>query len=203
MYFSENHLNSYTSSQLTDSSDKQVTLLQLLNRVIDQDESALAELYDQCVDQVYHVAFAILKNEADSEEVVCDVFEYVWRKASLYVAEKSKVTSWLLMICRSKSIDLIRKRKPCQSLSDEQDLLNLEDDDLQPDELMNQFQQNSSIHKQLGTLSDVQRQVISLAYFKDLSHQEIATSLDLPLGTVKSHIRRATSALQSVICKDD
>jgi len=174
-----------------------------LKRILTRDESALGELYELCVEQVYQVTFSVLKNTADSEEVVCDVFEYVWRKASFYSAQKSNVMSWLLMISRSKSIDLLRQRKPVSSLSGEQNMMDIEDDDLKPDELITQFEVNSVIHSQLMTLNNIQQQVISLAYFKDLSHQEISTLLQLPLGTVKSHIRRAISALHSIINKDD
>lgn len=195
-------LNSNTNIK-DKSLERQELLLALLNKINESDEQALSDLYDHCIDQVYNVAFAILKNDADSEEIVCDVFEYVWRKATFYAPEKSKVISWLLMICRSKSIDLIRKRKVSHSYLDEQELLNLEDSDLKPDELMARFQQNEKIHSQLNSLNDVQKQVLSMAYFKDLSHLEIANSLGLPLGTVKSHIRRATNTLKDVIKRDN
>ncbi len=107
------------------------------------------------------------------------------------------------MISRSKAIDLIRKRKPNSSLSTEHDILDLEDCDMKPDELLTHFQQKTNIHAQLSTLNTVQRDVIALAYFKDFSHNEISLALQLPLGTVKSHIRRATTALHSLINKDD
>lgn len=171
----------------------------LLDGIINNDESALNELYDLCVEQVYHIAYSILRNEADSEEVACDVFEYAWRKASFYSNERSSVMSWLLMISRSKAIDLLRQRKPVSSLSGEFDFIDIEDDDFKPDELIAQFQENSVLKTQINSLNEIQQHVIALAYFKDLSHQQIALALQLPLGTVKSHIRRALLALHSIL----
>ena len=176
--------------------DRQMWLAAIAKR----DESALASLYDSTISRVYGVALRITGRADSAEEVAADVYMQVWREAGNYNASKAKTMTWLLMICRSRALDLLRRRDIAES-HPEPETLNLDaqlgGDD--PVDLLVAVERQSAVHQALEGLAPVQRQLLSLAFFKGLSHQEIADHAKLPLGSVKSHIRKALLALQQTL----
>jgi len=184
-------------SNITQLSEQHQLLEDLLLSIATGDENSLSQFYDGTVDRVYSLAYSILRNSHDAEEVVSDAFAQVWHQAGNYRPGRGSVMTWLLVICRSRAIDNLRKRKPEQSL-DDQDHLTIDETDsvISPEYLLDQIQHQNQLHKVLGDLEPLQRQMISLAFFRDLSHQQIADIVQMPLGTVKSHIRRALMKLK-------
>lgn len=171
-----------------------------LAAIAKRDESALASLYDSTISRVYGVALRITGRADSAEEVVADVYMQVWREAGNYSASKAKTLTWLLMICRSRALDLLRRRDIAES-HPEPETLNLDaqlgGDD--PVDLLVAIERESAVHQALEGLAPVQRQLLSLAFFKGLSHQEIADHANLPLGSVKSHIRKALLTLEQTL----
>lgn len=170
----------------------------LVQRVGVADRDALGELYDATVAKLFAVAHLILRNTADAEEVVCDVYTQVWQTAADYRADRGAVLAWLLMICRTRALDRMRRnRVRLQATSIERPD---EDEEASPqpgpEELLDIIQHGTAVHRALEALSPVKRQLVSLAFFKGLSHLEISEECGLPVGTVKSHIRRALSTLR-------
>ncbi len=170
----------------------------LVQRVASGDREALGELYDATVAKLFAVAHLILRNTADAEEVVCDVYTQVWQSAAQYQGERGAVLGWLLMICRSRALDRARRnRVRLQSAAVEQSP-DEEEPSPQPgpEELLDVVQHGTAVHRALEALPPIRRQLVSLAFFKGLSHLEISEECGLPVGTVKSHIRRALATLR-------
>jgi RNA polymerase sigma-70 factor (ECF subfamily) len=177
----------------------QADLAALVARMAAGDEAALGQFYDATLSRVYGLAVRICGNFATAEEVAADVYYQCWTGAARYDATRSKVLTWLLMICRSRAIDAVRSRDPARTHESPETLV--EDDEERPREhdpqdLLALMQSGTAVHAALAQLSPVQRQMIALAFFRGLSHQEIAAHSKLPLGTVKAHIRRALELLR-------
>lgn len=172
----------------------------LVNAIVAHDEAALSQLYDQTVGQVYRLAHAMTGNADDAEEIVCDVYLQVWQRAAQYDASRGPVIAWLMVNCRSLALDLLRRHRSHQTVLrklEEQGEDDVEDTNIV--DLLALVQEGTAVHQALGELSEIQRRLIALAYFNDLSHSEIATLEQLPLGTVKSHIQRGLRKLRTLL----
>jgi RNA polymerase sigma-70 factor (ECF subfamily) len=171
----------------------------LVARMAAADEQALATFYDLTLGKVYGLALRIAGQPEGAEDVVAEVYLQAWRQAGDYSAARGSVLAWLLTICRTRALDALRRRDPALCHPDP-DLLR-EAQPGAPDlpDLLDALEASQALHAALRTLGEEQRQILALAFFRDLSHQEIATRLGLPLGTVKSHIRRAQIALRAAL----
>lgn len=170
----------------------------LVQRIAVADREALGELYDATVAKLFAVANLMLRSTADAEEVVCDVYTQVWQTAANYSGERGAVLAWLLMICRTRALDRMRRNRVRLEAAAVERPGDEEEASPQPgpEELLDLIQHGSAVHRALEALSPVKRQLIALAFFKGLSHIEISEESGLPVGTVKSHIRRALSTLR-------
>ena len=169
----------------------------LMEGIRQGDESALETLYEATVGKLYALASAILRQTEDAEEAVCATYAQAWEGAAGYDRERASVLGWLLMICRSRSLDLLRKRLVRTEGVEATDVETLPGPTDQPDDLLALMQRSSRVHAALASLPADRRQLVSLAFLRDLSHQEIADLTGLPLGTVKSHLRRALVHLRA------
>lgn len=178
-------------------------LLAVLTRVSQGDEAALEAFYNATASRVYGLAMKIVSNPELAEEVVGDVFLQVWRTADDFDEERAIPLAWVLMICRSRALDRLRKekritRKQCSQSEQAQ----LEETETPvPFEYFSQNELCSHVHKALQALDKRQRQLIMLAFYKGMSHQEISDYTGDPLGTVKSNIRRAQSILRQTLSR--
>lgn len=176
---------------------------ELICRIAKQDADALAELYELTVSRVYAVAMRVLRHAADAEEVISDVYLQVWEKANRFEAERGTVMAWMNTMAWSRAVDRLRKtRRECVQQSLHPD--DLEDtykecEELNAEQIAESWSSAKAIQKALQGLSEIQQKVLRLAYTQDLSHQDIASTLNLPLGTVKSHCRRGLAALREVL----
>lgn len=176
-----------------------VRLSLLIDRIAAGEQAALAELYRATAGQIYGLARLMLRDVHDAEEVVCDTYTQVWQSASGFDGSRGRVLGWMLMICRSRAVDLIRQRKVRgRLLADEpidagQNLSN----EPPPDALLEDWQEHGDVRIALSCLSELRLQLLSLAFLHGLSHRQIAERTGLPMGTVKSHIRRALTRLRS------
>lgn len=180
-------------------------LLVMLERIQKGEEAALEALYDATASRVYGLAVKIVSNPELAEEVVGDVFLQVWRKARDFDAERAIPLAWLLMICRSRALDKLRREKritknQCrQDENAEPEATNVKS----PLETLSSNEMSDNVHEALLQLNDRQRQFIMLAFYKDMSHQEISDYTGDPLGTVKSGIRRAQILLKQIMSRED
>ncbi len=172
--------------------DERATLQQHLSSIEGGDEAALEALYEETIDRVYALVQRILNNTADSEEICEDVYLYVWRNAARYDNLQGSPMAWLLTLARSRAIDRHRHRARHQRLGDA--LSNEPNAEIVEEEPLALFY-GTRLREQIAQLPEVQRQILTLAYFRGMTHAEISTTLSMSLGTVKTHIRRTLSAL--------
>jgi RNA polymerase sigma-70 factor (ECF subfamily) len=176
-------------------------LMALIDRVARRDEPALKALYDQTSGKLYGLALRVVRNHEWAEDALQETFLQIWRTAPDYRASLSPPMAWLGLIVRSRSLDLLRRRKAeREHLTDQIDEAmadTLAGDAPNPMDTSLASQQAWALHQCLGKLENRQREVVSLAYLRDLSHGELAQQLKLPLGTVKTWIRRGLDQLRS------
>lgn len=180
-------------------------LSKMLIRVRQGDEAALAELYNATASRVYGLAIKIVSHPELAEEVVGDVFLQVWRKARDFDEERAIPLAWLLMICRSRALDKLRRERKITKNQCQQDENKevAETTSKSPLESLSCHELSGHVRSALLKLNDRQRQLITLAFYKGMSHQEISDYTGEPLGTVKSNIRRAQTLLKQVIACED
>ncbi len=185
-------------SRKTGASPEAASLDEIMGAVQRRDERAFARLYELTVSQVYGLAVHVLRHTADAEEVVCQVYEWLWSRAARYDASRGSVLAWLLMMCRSRALDALQARRA----RERRDALAIEAEEADvesPDAALARFQAGTAVHRALVQLAPVRRQLVALAFFRDLSHQELADRVALPLGTVKSHLRRGLAELRAAL----
>lgn len=175
---------------------QEVELKALIASIQEGNQQALAKLYDLTISRIYGLALRIAGRADAAEEVAEDVYLQIWRSARDYSTERGKVIAWMLTICRSRAIDHLRRRDDAVSTEHPEDLApHPEDDD--PQDLLSAAQRNSRLHAAISQLQAQDRQLLSLAFFRGLTHEEIAAHTQLPLGTVKTCLRRALTQLRA------
>jgi len=175
-------------------------LQEWIARIVAQDEHAMGELYEAMVGRVYALALRITRQVQAAEEVVGDAFWQVWRQAPRFDAARGTAVSWILTITRSRALDALRRRDRAEPLDDER-LADLQSGG-DPQDLLAAVENEHRLHAALRNLDPLPRQLVALAFFRGLSHEEIASHTCLPLGTVKSHIRRALLRLRDLLGND-
>lgn len=171
-----------------------------IDLIVDRDERALAALYDATLSRVYGLVLRVVRRPALADEVVEDTYFQVWRQAARFDASRGRALPWLLGMARSRAIDAVRRESRFQH--DSLDLEAMpEPDGGAPavDELLEAARGHADLHQALLQLNAQPRQLVALAFFRGLSHEEIASHTALPLGTVKSQIRRALITLRQVL----
>lgn len=182
--------------------DEPEALADLVAAIGQRDASALRRLYDLTVDRGFAVAMRVLENPADAEEAVCAAYHQVWERADDYCRARGGVLSWLLAIVWSRAVDLRRRRTPHLSLEAlHPDVLAgaHRTDDADVAALLDAFAAGSTVQHALARLRPTVRRVLQLAFVSGLSHLEIAQCTGVPLGTVKSHIRRGLADLRRTL----
>ena len=168
----------------------------LLSRMTRADESALVEFYRSTASRVYAFILRIAGHPL-ADEVVSDVYFQVWQQAKRYDLTRGSVLAWLLTIARTRSLDALRRREPAELHPQPEDLRpDLYRNDHDPQSLLLALERDSAIYAAVQRLSDAQRRVIELGFFKGLSHSDIAQFTGWPLGTVKTLLRQAMARLQ-------
>lgn len=173
-------------------------LAALIVRISQHDDKALAALYDATASRVFGLVGRILVDDALAEEVVEDTFWQVWRQAVRFDADRGRPLTWLLAMARSRAIDALRRRerRAAVSLDDDEQAALCDEDSAGPPDLLAATHGQHLLHRALAALDAQPRQLIALAFFRGLTHEEIAGCTGLPLGTVKSQIRRSLQALK-------
>lgn len=174
-------------------------LARLIAAVASGDGAALRELHHLTVGRVHGIALRIVRTREAAEEVALDTFLQVWRTARTYDALRGAPLAWLLTIARSRALDYLRRAEPAEAHPDPEVLGRPEAADRveDPQDLLLAIEGRDALLRALEQLSALQRQLIALAFFRGLTHQEIAAHARLPLGSVKTYIRRALTQLRA------
>ncbi len=153
------------------------------------DAKAFAALYDRHGRAAYSLAYRMMGEKQEAEDVVQEAFVKVWRSAGGYRAGRGSVRTWILSIVHNRGIDQIRSRAHHRR---KQDKLEAYAPKSEPSEAFAETWKNSQrdqVREALNTLPQEQLQILELAYFSGYTHVEIAERLGLPLGTVKGRMR--------------
>lgn len=175
-------------------------LCKLLEGICARDQKALAAFYDLTVSRVYGIALRIVRVAEMAEEVVSDVYMQAWRDAARYDPARGRVLGWLLIMARTRALDALRRDDEAFAHPEPYELVGepaAQRDD--PLDLLAATRAGTALHAALKALDPVPRQLVALAFFRGLTHSEIVEATGLPLGTVKTHIRRALAALKDVL----
>lgn len=179
-------------------------LCELIAKITQLNQEALSELYDATVSRVFGLARGITRNVQCAEEVTEDVYWQVWRQALRFNRQRGPVMAWLVTLVRSRAFDHLRRRDEAVPHPEPDSLI---DDHAQPEsdpaQLLSTAQRDRDLNAALERLDPLPRQLLSLAFFRGLTHDEIAQQTRLPLGSVKSHIRRALALLQRLLTQVD
>ena len=168
-----------------------------LERMASGDHDALAEVYDRHGRVVYSLALRIVRDQRDAEEVVQDVFAQAWRQSGRYSAGRGSVIAWLMTLTRSRAIDRVRGRQARpDATSDSAAIIDISDSAAPADEQLASAAQAGQVRAALEALPLLQRVAIELAFYEGLTHTEIASRLEQPLGTVKTRIRQGLLKLR-------
>ena len=176
------------------------SLIALIDRIALADEKALRELYDLTSSKLYGVAVRVVSNREWAEDVLQEAFINIWRIAGDYKASLSPPMAWMALVVRSRGLDFLRRRASdrADKMQELDDVISdtVEGNSPNPMDTAMASEQARVLHQCLGQLGNKQREVVSLAYMRDLSHGELAEQLKLPLGTVKTWIRRGLEQLR-------
>lgn len=180
-------------------------LTQLIERVATKDADALRELYDVTSSKLYAVAMRVVGNTELAEDVLQEAYLNIWRIAADYRASLSPPMAWMGVVVRSRALDFLRKRKVERALAgpemDDTLTAALDSNTPSPMDTSIASEQAWALHECLRKIEAKPREVLTMAYFRDLSHGELAEQLRLPLGTVKTWIRRSIEQLRSCMAK--
>jgi len=169
----------------------------LVRAIANGETRALAALYDRYASLMLGLSRRIVLGQSEAEDIVHDVFVEAWRRAADYDEKRGSVKAWLLLRTRSRAIDFRKSAGVSRTVptGDADWLAALAD----PRALDAEAPDRARLRHLLSALGEDQRQVLFLGYFEGLSSSEIATHLGIPLGTVKSRVAAALSALRSAL----
>lgn len=171
---------------------------ELMARVSAGNVEAFGELYDRYCDRAYRVARAICRDE-HAQDAVQEAFLSVWKSRASYKSQRGTVAAWLLTTVRYRAIDLMRVNSKQVARGAYPDQLNAHAAPGDVQERVIHRAEADRVRAELAMLPDAQHEVISLAFYGQLSHTEIAARLGLPTGTVKGRMRLGLQKLRETV----
>jgi RNA polymerase sigma-70 factor (ECF subfamily) len=168
----------------------------LIARCAVQDRAAFRELYARWGGRLHGVALRITRDPALAADATHDGFVQVWQQAARFDTTKGEAASWLMTLVRYRALDMVRRRGR-EVLGHEHQ----EEADPSPNALMllQASAEGSALYRCLDLLSAQRRQLVVMAFVEGLSHSQLASRLELPVGTVKSWIRRSLASLKECL----
>jgi RNA polymerase sigma-70 factor, ECF subfamily len=171
-----------------------------LHGVRNRDSHALDQFYGETSSVVFSLAVRILNDTADAEEVVLDVYEQVWKSAQTFDESRGSILGWLTMLTRSRAIDRLRRSGSRRQRELPIDTTwEMASNDPLPEQQTALQQERALVRQAIEQLSPDQREAIELAFFRGLTHVEVAEALGAPLGTIKTRIRMGIQKLRDLL----
>ncbi|RZT60673.1 RNA polymerase ECF family sigma subunit [Microcella alkaliphila] len=161
----------------------------LLTRVATGDQRAFSDLYDLIAPRMLGLVRHVLKDHAQSEEVVQEVLLEVWQTASRFDPNKGKAVTWMLTMAHRRAIDRVRSAQASRDRDTKIGIRDLGRDVDTVSETVEISIEHKRVEKAMARLSDLQRQAVELAYYGGYTQSEVAEMLNIPLGTVKTRLR--------------
>lgn len=174
-----------------------------LAAVARKDTQAFRALYDACSPKLFGFALRILVKRELAEEVLQESFANIWNSAASYQASLAAPMTWMTTIVRNRAFDLLRKLDHDVEIDaddfDVEIVQAMESGDPTPSQSLQLSQDAQALASCMSRLEAAHRQAVALAFYHDLSHSEVAEQLKLPIGTVKTWIRRSLDRLRNCL----
>jgi RNA polymerase sigma-70 factor (ECF subfamily) len=164
-------------------------LAELLKLSARGDQAAFARLYDAVSARVFGLALRVVRDPAQSEEVTQEALLEIWRTASRFDPDRGSPMAWMLTIVHRKAVDRVRSAEAATRRDTTYHQHNQAVDHDATADAAHASLEAKRVRTALGSLTEVQREALELAYFGGYTHTEVATMLDLPVGTAKTRIR--------------
>lgn len=193
------HVSATAATRLGVWQERDHQLRGYLERMGRGESEAFPLLYDATSTRVYSLVLRILGNPADAEEVSLDVYMQAWRDAKRFDPTRGSVGAWLMTIARSRALDRLRSHESRQKRETAPVDYDRPSDAPTPEELSSMSEDRRAVAEAMASLLPEHRVLIELAYFRGMSHSEMAAHLELPLGTVKTRVRLGMMRLRELI----
>jgi len=188
---------------LSDTDPQQLKIL--LAAVARREAAAFRALYDATSPKLFGFALRILNRKELAEEVLQESFVSVWNNAGSYQAGLAAPMTWLTTIVRNRAYDLLRRVDATVEIDadtfDKDVMEALESNEPSPFDALRMDGEAKALAQCFSRLEGLHRQAIALAFYHDLSHSEVAERMKLPLGTVKTWVRRGLERLRSCLTR--
>ena len=173
-------------------------------RVKERDQSALSEIYDRYSSLVYTMALKVVKETAEAEDLLQEIFLQIWNKAAMFSEEKGSVYTWIVTIARRKAIDRLRSKDMInkgERLDSEDNFIVIPDTAYMANPLHATIssEYEALMREGLAQLSSEQQSVIELSYYEGCTQEQISKRLNVPLGTVKTRMRQGLMKLRDIL----
>ncbi|PCK32738.1 sigma-70 family RNA polymerase sigma factor [Pseudoalteromonas piscicida] len=162
-----------------------------------RDRNAFAYLFEYFAPKIKRFGVKQFGNEAQAMELVQDTMTSVWRKAHLYHYDKGAATTWIYTVMRNASFDALRKMKSNKEEHISEDIWPIIQDSQADDDGFQDHLQTAQIQKYINKLPPAQRDIVKGVYFQEMSQEQLAEHLNIPVGTVKSRLRLALQKLRA------
>ena len=172
--------------------------LELIQALKTGQPSALGKLYDRYGSVVYGLALKILKNAQEAEDLTQEIFVSFWHK-NTYDPARGSLSNYLVMMTRSRSLDKLRSRSSRSKFLERWRQTTTQAFSRSAFEQVDIWDTSQQVQEALAQLPEQQRKVLEMAYYQDLSQSEIAKTLNIPLGTVKTSARQALKKLRKIL----
>ncbi|NOX31681.1 MAG: sigma-70 family RNA polymerase sigma factor [Actinobacteria bacterium] len=159
-----------------------------LRRAAKGDEAAFGEFYDMTQRRIFGVVLRVVRDRSLAEEITQEVYVEIWRLAPRFDQQRGSAVSWATTVAHRRAVDRVRSEQSRRDREDRQHVTPVVVPDPVGDVVTDQLD-NTRVHSALATLSESQREAVSLAYFSGYTYREVAAVLELPEGTVKTRIR--------------
>jgi RNA polymerase sigma-70 factor (ECF subfamily) len=172
----------------------------LVRAIVDRQQDAVAELYDRFSGMLMALAYRVLGNTQDAEEILQETFLQVWNQAARYDPKRSSVSTWLVLITRSRAIDRLRSRQ-VQTRTVTAARQERPDSHTSPTGVGNVLllERRQRLGDEMARLPPEQRQVLELAFYGGSTQSEISEQTGIPLGTVKTRTLLAMKKLRAAL----
>ena len=173
------------------------TLKTAMRRLAGGDRAALEDIYRATSAKLFGICFRILKDEKEAEDALQDVYLTLWRRADRYDPDRASPIAWLATFARNRAIDRLRTGKVRSGAVSEEEATPLPDTDPLAEDMLIDAERASRVHTCLDALDETPRDAIRSAFFEGRTYAELAERQDVPLGTMKSWIRRGLAKLKA------
>ena len=171
----------------------------LLGKAALGDQAAFAEFYDLTSARAYGLALRVVRNPAHAEEVTQEAFLDAWKSSTRFDPARGSAAGWLLTIVHRKAVDRVRSVEASTTRDETWQRESRPVDHDQTSEAAQSSLEAARVRGAVATLTDVQREAVELTYFGGYTHTEVATMLDVPLGTAKTRIRDGLIRLRDLM----